>query len=450
MAITIPNELADGESIDAARLNANFDVVEGAVDKTGDTLTGTLTTRTLIPSADNTYDLGSVAASYRDLHLERNALITGTLGVGGVFSVTVVGTHSISAGAEGTQRFDVRNTSAAGTTSAAQINAGQDGDAQATQMLATSTTFTNSGDILQNASAFRANLAGGGSLFATHASGTLRFGAGGTTEWLRLGTTGNVGIAAAKKILLDGVALSGDTYIHESSANVLGLVAGGTTTLALTATVATVTGNLTASGDFGVAATKKLYLDGVALSGDTYIHESAGNTIGLVAGGATTLALNATAVTVTGTITASGNAGIAATNKIYLDGVGLSGDTYISESGANIIALVTGGVTNSLAATSAAFGSGGLIAFAYNAGSPVEISLPSRANGAGAIGGNRVIIGRNTSGGTAAGVLILTAADGTSYYIWVDTTGDLRIGTAAPEEDGTPADTSGTVVGTQS
>lgn len=59
-------------------------------------------------------------------------------------------------------------------------------------------------------------------------------------------------------------------------------------------------------------------------------------------------------------------------------------------------------------------------------------------------------IGRNTSGNGAAGSLALYAKDGTAYFLWVDATGKLRIATAPPDEDGTPSDTSGTVVGTQS
>jgi hypothetical protein len=68
MAITKPHTFADGETIDAARQNANFDeIVAKATDKTGDTLTGTLTTRALTPSADSTYDLGSDAVRYADI-----------------------------------------------------------------------------------------------------------------------------------------------------------------------------------------------------------------------------------------------------------------------------------------------------------------------------------------------------------------------------------------------
>lgn len=49
-------------------------------------------------------------------------------------------------------------------------------------------------------------------------------------------------------------------------------------------------------------------------------------------------------VTVTGTLTAAGNVGLASTKKLYLDGVAMTGDTYIVESAANTLQLVSGGV----------------------------------------------------------------------------------------------------------
>lgn len=42
----------------------------------------------------------------------------------------------------------------------------------------------------------------------------------------------------------------------------------------------------------------------------------------------------------------------------------------------------------------------------------------------------------------------LKNAAGTSYYVWVDSTGDVRVGTTAPTDS--TESTTGTVVGTQS
>jgi hypothetical protein len=79
------------------------------------------------------------------------------------------------------------------------------------------------------------------------------------------------------------------------------------------------------------------------------------------------------------------------------------------------------------------------------------MTVVDKALGTGAVAGQRMVVGRNTSGSGAAGALVLTRADGTPYYVWVDATGDLRIHTAAPTEDGTTvSDTAGTVIGTQS
>lgn len=79
-----------------------------------------------------------------------------------------------------------------------------------------------------------------------------------------------------------------------------------------------------------------------------------------------------------------------------------------------------------------------------------HIALSSAARGTGSQTGRRILISRNNSGNGAAGHLALITRDGNPYYLWVDTTGDLRISTAPPEEDDNPADTSGTVVGSQS
>jgi hypothetical protein len=54
------------------------------------------------------------------------------------------------------------------------------------------------------------------------------------------------------------------------------------------------------------------------------------------------------AVTASSTLTVANNVGIAATKKLYLDGVAMSGDTYISESASNVLSLYSGGVESKL------------------------------------------------------------------------------------------------------
>lgn len=53
---------------------------------------------------------------------------------------------------------------------------------------------------------------------------------------------------------------------------------------------------------------------------------------------------------------------------------------------------------------------------------------------------------RRSTSSVMPGTLIMDAQNGTPYYLWVDTTGDLRIHTADPQNSDTSV---GTVVGTQ-
>jgi hypothetical protein len=78
-----------------------------------------------------------------------------------------------------------------------------------------------------------------------------------------------------------------------------------------------------------------------------------------------------------------------------------------------------------------------------------RLTINPGAFGAGAQTGAALIISRNTSGGGAPGVLGLADKSGAQWWQWADTTGLLRTASAVPEEDGTPADTSGTVIGDQ-
>ena len=55
------------------------------------------------------------------------------------------------------------------------------------------------------------------------------------------------------------------------------------------------------------------------------------------------IALTKGDVAISGTLTAVGNAGIAATSKLYIDGVAMTGDTYIHEASANNMVLFVGG-----------------------------------------------------------------------------------------------------------
>ena len=79
------------------------------------------------------------------------------------------------------------------------------------------------------------------------------------------------------------------------------------------------------------------------------------------------------------------------------------------------------------------------------------MALTERVGNQTAFGGARPgagpgIVAINTPSGTASGLVLMDTA-GTEYVLWVDSTGDLRIGTRANFD--TP-NAAGTVVGTQS
>lgn len=79
------------------------------------------------------------------------------------------------------------------------------------------------------------------------------------------------------------------------------------------------------------------------------------------------------------------------------------------------------------------------------------VSLEGIALGTGAVTGPSLSLGRNTSGNGATPTISFTLRSGVSArYVYVDSSGDVRIHTAAPTEDNsTVAESAGTVVGTQ-
>jgi hypothetical protein len=64
---TVPNVFSSGTVISSAAMNANFSTAyANALNRTGGTMTGTLTTLALVPTADNASDVGSALLSYND------------------------------------------------------------------------------------------------------------------------------------------------------------------------------------------------------------------------------------------------------------------------------------------------------------------------------------------------------------------------------------------------
>jgi len=100
------------------------------------------------------------------------------------------------------------------------------------------------------------------------------------TERFRVVAAGNIGIVSGAKLNFDGVIATGDTYILETSANILDLFAGGAKTLSLSATAANVTGAITATG-------------GITSSGGGIGYTAgAGGTVTQITSRATTVILN--------------------------------------------------------------------------------------------------------------------------------------------------------------
>jgi len=116
-------------------------------------------------------------------------------------------------------------------------------------------------------------------LFYSAPSGT----AGNTITWterMRLGLSGDLAIGATAKFFLDGVAGTGDTYIHEVSANNMAFYTGGTLAL-----------QLDNGQNVIMKSAGKLYLDGGV---DTYLEEYSSNEVRLTIGGSAHSAWNAT------------------------------------------------------------------------------------------------------------------------------------------------------------
>lgn len=98
--------------------------------------------------------------------------------------------------------------------------------------------------------------------------------------------------------------------------------------------------------------------------------------------------------------------------------------------------------------------SAGVIGIASNGAASASIgaqrmSVDSGAFGTGFVTGGRINAGRNSSGATAPGVLVLQNKTGADTPIWADSTGVVRVGSAGTWPYESTGDTVGTVVGTQ-
>ena len=129
----------------------------------------------------------------------------------------------------------------------------------------------------------------------------------------------DLSVPATNKILLDG---GGNTYIQESSADVLQVVVGGNDAIRIRDSANDV--NIQTL-DLTVDATQKIYLDG---GGNTYIHESSADTMRFFCGGTSRFQIQSDGVM------------IPSGNNLFLDN---GGDTYIVEGSANVMRFFAGG-----------------------------------------------------------------------------------------------------------
>jgi hypothetical protein len=158
---------------------------------------------------------------------------------------------------------------------------------------------------------------------------------------------GHVQVTSTNKLKFGGsTSTDSDSYILESSADVLDVYVGAVKLLSMTEAGGG------ASDKVSIPALTPLYLDG---GGNSYIAETAGDTVKIVTGGSNSLTVTATTTTVLGDLTISGDDLTMATNTsgaaLIADGsnfnpVVISGDVVIATNGvatiqANSVALTT-------------------------------------------------------------------------------------------------------------
>src|SRR3989338_3026755 len=140
---------------------------------------------------------------------------------------------------------------------------------------------------------------------------------------MRITESGNVGFGSAARLYLDGVTASGDTYLAESSANVLDMYTGGVNALKLTATTATFAAGPVRVGplatDFSITNGSAVSLTG---SGTGLAGNGTNLVLGVWNGPMTFQAGNDGENLVSRmTITSAGNVGIASTTPFAMLGV---------------------------------------------------------------------------------------------------------------------------------
>ncbi len=286
---SVPYTFTPGTTIVSAEVNAMFSAIySGALNRTGGTMTGTLTSQQITPASSATYDLGASGTVFRSIYLGTSAVFSS----GGVITFNsgdVTVTHSTNtlafAGAASGYTFDA--PVAVSTDTYPPIRATRTGFGSSTTIgaLDVRVTHTSSmGDGFGPIITFTVrdtdatdNPIGALGFVRTGADNIGDFlvqpiNAGASTTRLRLTNAGNMALGATARFYLDGTAATGNTYLVESSSDTLDIVAGGTTSFSTTATVTTFATGVVGTGatgggkGAGTANFTAVYDDNVLLS----------------------------------------------------------------------------------------------------------------------------------------------------------------------------------------
>ncbi len=220
--ITIPyGNFQNGQVADADQINSNYSALgTQALNRTGGTMTGTLTAQQITPSATNTYDLGTAAALFRTGYL-RTSLVLGQ----------TTGNYTISWNDPAASRA---------------LTVPDPGGADSFAFLAAPQTFTNK--TLTSPAITSPTLTCTGCITSTHVlNGTLLdedVNAAAALAWTKLATTGTIPSAVQDNITRLGTVTTGSFPAANLSGTTL---AAGVTASSLTS-VGTLTGGATGAG----------------------------------------------------------------------------------------------------------------------------------------------------------------------------------------------------------
>lgn len=180
--LTPPYTFINGTTADADQVNANFALLGNALNRTGGTMTGTLTSRNVVPDGNNTRDIGALGNVYANVYattfVGAGTSLTGVALLASNNTFTATGTQALSASLNGSELWLVQNTNS-GTGATASFEA-RNNSSNSLSLLMASSGFTPGSGVLADGARVLSNGAGGLSIMASNAAGDLRFYAGGT------------------------------------------------------------------------------------------------------------------------------------------------------------------------------------------------------------------------------------------------------------------------------